>query len=115
MTFVIKEKIENNDAMVKTNHFDVEPYNYIFNKSTSFLDGEFTSNNQVELQKVLENMYKLSPDYLELLNYTQDVIDTKNPEKTVINSVLHQAHRDSNFRCIETLLHYLTFVQKTDS
>lgn len=70
MTFVIKDKIENNDPLVKKNKFDLEPYNYIFNKSTSFLDGKFLSENQVELKNVLSNMHRLSPDYLELLNYT---------------------------------------------
>lgn len=39
MSFVIKDKIEMEDALQQNNIFDPEPYNYIFNKSTSFLDG----------------------------------------------------------------------------
>ncbi len=45
MTFVIKEKIEQGDVLQKNNIFDPEPYNYIFNKSTSFLDGEFVKHD----------------------------------------------------------------------
>jgi len=41
--------------MAKLNMFDPEPYNYLFNKSTSFLDGNFVSTNHEELERVLEN------------------------------------------------------------
>ena len=41
MTFLIKHKIEIGDELQKGNQFDLEPYNYIFNKSTSFIDGDF--------------------------------------------------------------------------
>ena len=41
MSFVIKEKIENKDPEQENNEFDIDPYNYIFNKSTSFIDGTF--------------------------------------------------------------------------
>ena len=41
MTFVIKDKIEIGDDLQRGNIFDPEAYNYIFNKSTSFIDGDF--------------------------------------------------------------------------
>ena len=41
MTFVIKDKIEKNDPSISRNLFDPMPYNYIFNKGTSFLDDDF--------------------------------------------------------------------------
>jgi len=41
MTFVIKEKIETEDSVMEDNEFDIVPYNYIFNKSTCFIDGTF--------------------------------------------------------------------------
>jgi hypothetical protein len=41
MTFVIKKKIEDEDEAVLENEFDPEPYNYIFNKATSFTQGNF--------------------------------------------------------------------------
>ena len=49
MSFVIKDKIENNDKYQKLNVFDLEPYNYIFNRSTSFLDGNFIKDDYVQL------------------------------------------------------------------
>lgn len=41
MTFVIKDKIEIKDELQEGNVFDPEPYYYIFNRSTSFMDGNF--------------------------------------------------------------------------
>ena len=41
MTFAIKEKIEKQGIEFIGKHFDKEPYNYIFNKGTAFLDGDF--------------------------------------------------------------------------
>ena len=45
MTFVIKEKIENNDLAALGNIFDPEAYNYIFNRSNCFIDGDFVYND----------------------------------------------------------------------
>jgi len=41
MHFLIKHKIEIKDPSVKNNFFDPTPYNYLFNNSTAFLDGNF--------------------------------------------------------------------------
>ena len=41
MSFVILDKIENGDEDQKGNLFDIEPYNYLFNKGTCFTDGQF--------------------------------------------------------------------------
>ena len=43
MTFVIKDKIE--QGAFNFNNFDSVPYNYIFNKGTSFLDGNMCKKN----------------------------------------------------------------------
>ena len=45
MSFVIKDKIENEDPNIQGNLFDPVPYNYIYNRSTSFIDGDFVSND----------------------------------------------------------------------
>lgn len=37
MTFVIKDKIECEDDCLQGNHFDPAPYNYVFNRATSFV------------------------------------------------------------------------------
>ena len=43
MCFVIKDKIEKMDEAQKGNKFDLQPYNYIFNKGTAFTDGMFVA------------------------------------------------------------------------
>ena len=40
-TIADKKKIEDEDEAVLENEFDPEPYNYIFNKATSFIQGSF--------------------------------------------------------------------------
>ena len=49
MTFVIKNKIEEEDDSVVENEFDPEPYNYIFNKSTSLIEGNFVVEDHFQL------------------------------------------------------------------
>ena len=53
MSFVIKHKIEIGDELQKGNQFDIEPYNYLFNKSTSFIDGDFVYLDYLQLSYVL--------------------------------------------------------------
>ena len=44
MTFVIKEEMEN--VLDFSNYaFDIEPYNYIIDKTTCFLDGDMSRKN----------------------------------------------------------------------
>ena len=50
---MIMNKLEKNDKSAKSNHFDVVPYDYIFNKSTSFLDSDFVSKDSEQLERVL--------------------------------------------------------------
>jgi len=54
MSFVIKDFIERKDRTVQENYFDIEPYNYIRNRSCSFLEGSL-HNNYNELKGVLKN------------------------------------------------------------
>ena len=50
MTFVIKNFIERTPKEHRIDYvFDPEAYNYILNKSTSFLDGSFVKSDPVEL------------------------------------------------------------------
>jgi hypothetical protein len=69
ITFVIKDKIEKNDPSIRKNLFDPMPYNYIFNKSTSFLDGDFVYTDHEQLKHVLKNLNANDPDLLELIVY----------------------------------------------
>ena len=45
MTFVIKEVMDGATIFNNDNAFDLEPYNYIMNNSSCFLNGELASNN----------------------------------------------------------------------
>lgn len=45
------------------------PYNYIFNKSTSFLDDDFVYTDHKQLEHVLKNFNAIDPDLLELIVY----------------------------------------------
>jgi len=69
MSFVIKSKIEANDLNLEKNQFDVVPYNYIYNKRSSFLDSEFVFDDHATLKYVLENCYKINPKLLDALAY----------------------------------------------
>ena len=70
MTFVIKDKIEKNDELQNGNIFDIEPWNYIFNKSTCFIEGDFVVENYRQLESVLKEMATINPSHLEILHYT---------------------------------------------
>lgn len=69
MSFVIKDRIENDENYLNENVFDPESYNYVFNKSSSFLDGDFVAKNHVELKEVLDNFRKVNPSLLVILRY----------------------------------------------
>jgi hypothetical protein len=74
MSFVIKDKIEK-ECPNLGKHFDPEPYNYIYNRSTSFIDGNFVSNDHTQLNYVLEELEKIDPNSLEIINYTNEVFN----------------------------------------
>ena len=40
---------------MENNQFDMEAYNYLFNRRTSFMDSSFTRNDTDEMARVLEN------------------------------------------------------------
>jgi len=69
MSFVIKSKIEENDPHQELNKFDIKPYNYIYNKRSSFLDSKFVFDDFITLEHVLSNCLKINPKYLDALAY----------------------------------------------
>ena len=73
MSFVIKDKIEIKDESLKGNVFDIEPYNYLFNRSTAFMDGEFVANDPNEILNVLSHFEDNDSNLLEILHYTTDM------------------------------------------
>ena len=72
MSFVIKQEIE--DTENKTNHFDIESYNYIFNRGSAFLDSEFVSTDHEILEEVLKECWKTDPDVIDSLAYVQSIV-----------------------------------------
>ena len=69
MSFVIKNSIEEKDKRSKLEIFDIEPYNYIFNRSSSFLDSKFVTDNHIILENVLSNCMRIEPDIIDALSY----------------------------------------------
>lgn len=83
MTFVIKNFIECTPKEHRVDYvFDPEAYNYILNRSTSFLDGSFVKSDPAQLQKVLSNFAQLDKQLLELLHYSQTVRPAEDKDTT---------------------------------
>ena len=70
MTFVMQSQIEEN-GLNPLNKFDITPFNYLINKQTAFLDGEFVRNDVELLEEVLQNLVEKNPLYLSQLQYTR--------------------------------------------
>ena len=70
MTFVIKDT---NEGVTDFSNiaFDIEPYNYVINNTTCFLEGDLSRKNYLQLQYVLKNFEREDLEYLELLHYTK--------------------------------------------
>ena len=69
MSFVIKDKIEIEDKSVKQNVFDITPFNYLFNKSTSIIDSNDILNDQPSVfKKILQDILHYDKSYLNQLN-----------------------------------------------
>ena len=73
MSFVIKDMIERKDAAMQDNQFDLEPYNYLFNKRTSFTDSAFVTKDSDELAEVLDELAERGPSALGILNYCRPI------------------------------------------
>ena len=76
MTFVIKDNLEDVRRQCHTcvgNVFDPEPYTYLFNKSTTFLDGDFVRNDHTKLEHTLQHLNKINPEFIFQLNYSQQL------------------------------------------
>lgn len=130
MSFVIRDKIERQKSVNLDFQFDKDGYDYIFNKSTSFLDGVFVRFYHKELEFVLKNLEKIDPMNLEILNYIQEVQESYVPEmnffrklslrnrdvckiektkrRKVKNSAIHMAVKEGNNISIDIILSALS-------
>lgn len=128
MSFVIKGKIEENCQKAQMNIFDPTPYNYIFNKSSSFLDGDFVQFDHNKLNDILEGLNEVDPVLLEILQIQQEQWRIKGKrvdydpttgkhdiiEKKYITA-LHLALRAGNNRSIEIILNFLAKIPYNSS
>ena len=73
MSFVIKDLLEKDKKLSVGNTFDLVPYNYVYNRSTAFLDSDFVFRDHQKLEAILENFYQLDAQLLEILHYIQIV------------------------------------------
>ena len=96
--------------------FDLEPYNYVFYKSTSLLAGKFVFEDHSRLEYVLENIRNLDEEMLEILTYVQIVYtDDKRSKELGVNSALHMAVQEGNTRSVNILLKYMAMVKFNSS
>lgn len=56
--------------------FDIVPYNYLFNRSTAFLDSEFVRSDHEMLEQVLRNLSLKGKQYLNQLGYFRKQLPT---------------------------------------
>ena len=105
LTFAILDKIEKKH---NENIFDPEPYNYIFNRSTCFLDGRFVQHDHLHLNYVLTELEKNSLVYIDLLHYTHEFEEKSNKKKDQpvikMKSALYIAVKAGNFRSVDIIL-----------
>lgn len=108
LAFVIRDKIENG-LQKEGRYFDTEPYNYICQKSSSFIDGDIVTADHLMLKNVLDNFDRIDPSLLEIINYTNYHIDESGNK--VYNSALHKAFYEGNQRSIDVLLSFMCKMQ----
>ena len=118
MSFVIKNAIETRDKKAKQVIFDIEPYNYLFNRSTSFLDSKFVTKNHLILEDVLKKCRKIDPEVIDALSYIQ-FYDNNNEDATdeqiedypiLCIAPLSKAVTSDNNRCVSILLEYMSYI-----
>lgn len=94
---------------IEGGYFDPEPYNYIFNKNTPYTEGEFVLKDPKQLRDILKEFKKLDIDYLDILNYTQDV-HLKGSSEPQFNSALHRVVQEENKLSIDIILKSISLI-----
>ena len=72
------DKIEKQDPLINGNKFDIVPFNYIYCKKSSFLNGEFVKKDHHFLKKILDGFKNVDPELIELLNYSYKIENEDN-------------------------------------
>lgn len=74
LCFAMLDKVDDDlDFYNNAGHiFDIEAFNYIFNRQTGLMDSSLLDQEEDKLVQVLEFMLKEEPDALNLINYCYD-------------------------------------------
>ena len=89
--------------------FDVEPFNYIYNKKSSFLDSKFVYEDSETLEFVLSNCLKINPKLLDALAYGARYQKDNQGESYILP--ITKAVKQENNPCINILLHYMMYIE----
>ena len=103
--------------MVEENIFDPEPYNYLFNKSTVFIDSEFVFKDHRRLENVLQKFEQKDTELLGILSYCKELYEDKHSEKEVGTkiSALHRSVDNGNKFSVDIILKYLSLLKEDSS
>ena len=86
------------------NVFDITPFNYLFNKSTSIIDSNDILNNNIStFKKVLDSILAFDKSYLGQLNYIGFDETTQKRYSALHIALLHDATDND----VDLLLKYL--------
>lgn len=122
LTFLMRDKLDNkkDECHIKKFAFEVDPYNYIFNKSSSFMDGNLCTQDHIRLRMVLDNFSRYDKNHLEILDYMtltpkpvtpedriEKELDDEIDELEIPNSALHIAVSRNNTPIVDVLLTYM--------
>lgn len=71
VTFMIRDKLdlEKEQERIKNFQFNMHPFNYVFNKSSGFMDGNLVTDDHLRLNRVLDQISRISNMHLGILNY----------------------------------------------
>jgi hypothetical protein len=123
MSFMIKDKIEKLDAEMEKNYFDIDAYNYMFNRSTSFMDGAFTRDDTDILEQALKKLEQKDPRNLGLIKFsTFNPLFKINKDKSICKfqhfqrrSALSIALTCKNATGVAVILEYMSKTQQDAS
>lgn len=71
VTFMIRDKLDllKERDRIKYYTFNKTPFNYVFNKSSGFMDGNLVTDDHLRLDRVLDQISRVSHKHLGILNY----------------------------------------------
>lgn len=87
------------------------------NRSSAFLEGSFVTDDQYQLEDVLQHFLKLDIDMMELLNFTMPervIRETDGKELNVRRSALSRALKVGNYKNVSLILKMMSRYSRHD-